>query len=172
MTETLPDWLVTTAQDDPVPKYPRTQIERDLERTTFECLFERVLESVTEGRSAKHTVESDPRGVSYGRFMLWVNRDPERVERFEEAQKVSAEVMVEDMLMIADGADSLEDVQRSQLRVNVRKFRAQSYNRKKYGENKQIEQTVTIDLKDAMAKANERILAAREPRLIEGERVG
>ena len=100
---------------------------------TYEALFERVLEAVMEGESIGEVVKKDPRNVSYGNFLAWIKRDPQREKRYNEARKVGADAVMEKMKEIADG-DGMEDVQRSKLRVDVRKMEIQAWNRERYGD--------------------------------------
>ena len=74
---------------------------------------------------------------------------------------VGAEVIKQQMLMIADADDSLEDVNRSTLRINTRKWMLSVMDKKRFGDTKQIDQTVTINLQDAMQVAQERLDRAR-----------
>jgi len=147
----MPDWLSA----DPTlsfPVYPTTPEDRLLQESVFTSLLELVLDEVVEGKSAKSFVERDPRAIKFGRFMSWVMRDIERRRRYEEAQEIGAEVVVEEMKDIADGTDAPpnsvpEDIQRSTLRVNVRKWQAQVHNRKRYGDIKQLAVTMTDTVK-------------------------
>lgn len=61
---------------------------------------------------------------------------------------MSAEAMEEDLVRIADGlradgTQSMDDVQRSTLMVNTRKWLMQANNRQRYGDVKKVEQTTT-----------------------------
>lgn len=168
---TLPDWMTIhpTQEDPPLARFPRTREEREWERIVFESIFETVLDHAIEGKSIKTLINSDPRGVTYGRFMQWLKRDTERFAQYEEAREIGAEAIMEEMKEIADGLTTMEDVQRSQLRVNVRKIELQAWNRKRYGDKQQIEQTVTVDLSGAMEKAQRRLEQRAREKVIEGE---
>ena len=125
----LPDWLSA----DPscaLPKYPVTYEDRVLQEQVFTNLFETALDVVTEGKSIKRLIEEDPRDISLGRFLAWLKKDSARWSRYEEAQQIGAEVMVEEMQQIAD--DSLDN---HELQVKVRRFKAEKHARSKYGEN-------------------------------------
>jgi len=63
--------------------------------------------------------------------------------------------------MIADAKDSLEDANRSAIRIDSRKWQLKVWNRERFGDVKQIEQTVTINLQDAMQVAQERLDRSR-----------
>lgn len=163
----IPEWLRPT--DDQVlnMKYPVTPSHREVQRITFESLFERALEDVMEGKAIKALIESDPRGVSYGQFMKWVRSNPDRSTAMDEAEAIGTDVTADELKEISDG-DGLEDVQRSTLRVNTRKWLMQSRNKKKYGE-KQIDTiTVNVDMRDAIERA-ERMANDRRSLVIDGE---
>lgn len=165
--EPLPGWLAP----EPLPYYHPTVLQakatirenqRAIEQVTFESLFDDVLDLVREGRMLVNQMfENDPRAPSYARFISWVYRDEGRRGRYEEAQQVGAEVIKQDMLTIADADDTLEDVNRSTLRINTRKWMLGVMDKKRFGDTKQIDQTVTINLQDAMQVAQERLDRAR-----------
>jgi hypothetical protein len=73
------------------------------------------------------------------------------------AQAIGAQAVERDILAIADAKDSIEDVNRSTLRINTRKWLLGVWNRKRFGDVKQIEQNVNIDLSQAMQEAQARL---------------
>ena len=81
--------------------------------------------------------------------------------RYYEAQAIGAEVIAQQILEIADAQDSMEDVNRSTLKINTRKWLLGVWNRKRFGDIKQIEQNVNIDLSQAMQDAQERLDRSR-----------
>jgi hypothetical protein len=167
----LPDWLTALPTVDPLPKYPRTPEHIELELMVFESIFETVLERMVEGDAPKPIVDADPRGISFGRFMRWVKKDPKRWERYEEAQEIGTETVVEEMCAIADAADSLEDIQRSKLRVDTRKWIVQARNRKRYGDKQQLDVTsTTISISATLQRREERLNQMIE-KIVEGERL-
>ncbi len=138
-TTRIPDWLTCLPEDDPVPRYPRTKDEREVERIAFESVFERVIEGLEAGETPSKTIRSDPRSIDIGRFMGWVRRDPVKLKRFEEA-KENGMLILEDRLMeIAEGAESMEDVQRSKFRADTIKWVMQSWARKRYGNDNSVQ---------------------------------
>lgn len=198
-TQTMPDWLIGStetveplppflsatpiAQDSPIepiepshdwPSAPdatrRTAVARDLDNLTFENMFEWVLVKIAEGIALKEILRSDFRQPEYEHFLRWVHKDEARKNRYYEAQEIGAEVVASEMLAIADADDSLEDVARSTLRINTRKWLLSVWNRKRFGETKQIDHNLTVDIGAAMAAAHERLADKRTiditPRLI------
>ena len=165
--EPLPGWLAP----EPLPYYHPSVVQakqslrenqRAIEHLTFESLFEDVLDKVREGGMLVNQMfENDPRAPSYARFISWVYRDESRRARYDEAQLAGAEVIKQQMLIIADADDSLEDVNRSTLRINTRKWMLGVMDKKRFGDTKQIDQTVTINLQDAMQVAQERLDRSR-----------
>ena len=63
--------------------------------------------------------------------------------------------------MIADAKDSLEDANRSAIRIDSRKWQLKVWNRERFGDVKQIDQTVHVDLTLAMETAQERLDRSR-----------
>lgn len=136
-------------------------LRRANEQMMFEHTFDRMMEHVSSGQPLRAALSTDPRNIDYARYLSWVMRDERRKERYYEAQAIGAEVVATQMLEIADASDSIEDVQRSTLRINTRKWLMGVWNRKRFGEVKQIDQTVTIDMAGAMEEARRRADARR-----------
>jgi len=169
-TETLPEWLTALPPDD--YRFPVTKEHRELEQITFECVFERVIEGVEAGETVTSVIKAYPVPVDMGKFMRWVRKDSTRSELFEDAKQNGMLIMEDKLVGIADGEEnSMEDVQRSKLRADTYKWIMQAWNRKRYGDKQQIDQTVTtIDLNDAMRRAEQ--MAQDRIKTIEGERIG
>jgi len=120
-------------------------------------MYDWVLERVAGGESLGNILNRDPRCPDVGRFIRWIMNDDGRKAQYEKALESYGEIMfIEDMLRIADADESMEDTTRSKLKLETRwKFLAVC-NRKRFGDIKQIEQNVTIDLGAAMMAARER----------------
>ena len=162
---TLPDWLSTAPtpeQQIALPRFPITADQVHTEQITFEAAFEPVLDILVEGGSVTKYIENDIRNINYGRFMRWIKKDPTRVQRYEEAQEIGTEALLEKMDRIADGTDNeMEDIDRSKLRLSQYKFKVQSHNKRRYGESKQVElsTTVNIDVRALLDKREQQISA-------------
>jgi len=107
----------------------------------------------------------------YARVLRWIMKDEDRKAEYYLAQEIGTELMADDAMLAADGLDSdgsmsMDDVQRSALRVNTRKWLMSCRNRRRYGDVKQVEQNVTLSIADAMSEADRRLSGAK---VIEGE---
>ena len=163
--QSLPDWLAPAVTNYVVDLKLRRQAreaQRALDEITYEALFDEFLDAVREnGLGVRQLFDNDPRAPDLKRFVAWVMRDENRKAQYYEAQAIGAEVLMIETPLIADASDSLEDVNRSTLRVNTRKWQMGVWNRKRFGDIKQIDQNVTIDLSGAMQAAQERLDRAR-----------
>lgn len=166
MTQEMPGWLVPTPQLELLDENHPTRVElraiakrerRELDQMVYESIFDSMMDHVAQGNPLTAALENDPREINYQQFLAWVIRDETRKARFYEAQEIGAEVVASQMLQISDASDSLEDVARSTLRITTRKWLLGVWNRKRFGDIKQIDQNVTIDLGAAMAAAQERV---------------
>lgn len=162
--EEMPDWLTPVSPShDGHNSTSNNNLQpvtrKQLEHTTFENMFEWVLVKIAEGIPLKEILRSDFRQPEYEKFLRWMHTDEARRARYYEAQEIGAEIIASEMLAIADADDSLEDVQRSTLRINTRKWVLGVWNRKRFGDVKQIEQNVTLDIGAAMAAADQRMLS-------------
>lgn len=157
----LPTWL---SCPDPPPIKP-SKGARELLHMQYGIMFENFIEQVYRGRSLRSLVEDDPRLISYEDFLRWIKRDPQRHERFKEAQEARTEFLAGEILEIADGVDAIdasspETVNRDKLRIDTRKWLMSAHNRKRYGESKSIEVGGTISITDALAQAQARVIEA------------
>jgi hypothetical protein len=163
--QSLPDWLAPAVTNYVVDLKLRRQArdaQRALDEITFEALFDEFLDMVRENSlGVTQLFENDPRSPSLKKFIAWVMRDENRKAQYYEAQAIGAEVLFVEQSSIVDAKDTLEDVNRSTLRANDRKWKMGVMNRKRFGDVKQIDQNVTIDLSGAMQAAQERLDRAR-----------
>ena len=68
------------------------------------------------------------------------------------------EFMAGEIIEIADADDTLEDVNRSKLKIDTRKWLMGAHNKKKYGATTNIEMTGGISILGALAAANARVI--------------
>lgn len=173
----LPQWLSVTpvtpdsqTQNLPAPTSSSSpsnrQLNRELNEVTYNAMFEHVIVKIAEGIPLKAILRDDYRQPEYEHFLRWVHKDENRKNRYFEAQEVGAEIIASELLEIADADDSLEDVARSTLRINTRKWLLGVWNRKRFGEVKQVDHNVTVDILAAMEAADKR-LAARDQNIID-----
>lgn len=125
-----------------------TPEQRELERQTFGIAFEIALERLAEGLPMNAFCRSYHTPLSRARFLAWILRDEKRANAYHVALAIGAEAIEDDLIRIADGLDpdgnaSPNDVQRSTLQINTRKWVLQVRNRRRYGDVKHIEQTTT-----------------------------
>ena len=83
----------------------------------------------------------------------------EMARKFANADEAQIQAGVQKM--IADAEDSLEDANRSAIRIDSRKWQLKVWNRERFGDVKQIDQTVHVDLTLAMETAQERLDRSR-----------
>ena len=140
----LPDWLSAAPslqeqyRDAMLPKYPRTKERIELEEAVFDIFFERFLDGLVEGEMEMDIIRQDPRGITMGRFMRWIMKDTERNKRYEEAKMIQTIFMENKRHKIAEGLDNpMEDITRSKLRSDTIKDSMTSWNRKRFGTEKE-----------------------------------
>lgn len=158
----MPDWLVTPDTDLPdLPKNRQaTPTNREIMYMQFEYMFDHVLEQLAGGKTIKQTLDRDPRGYESAAYIDWIKKDPMRTSRYENAQLLFAEQLGAEIIEISDAEDSAEDVQRSKLRIDSRKWLMGVYNKRRYGDTKTIELGGSISITDALAQAKARVLEA------------
>jgi hypothetical protein len=164
----IPAWLNSSVPTVTDPQLPTTPDPKDLPpaRVTnrqimhmqFENMFDRVLEEMAEGRPIAHILRRDARGYESSTYIDWIKKDPQRTIRYENAQLLYAEKLGSEIIEIADAEDTAEDVQRSKLRIDSRKWLMGVYNKRRYGDTKTIELGGSISITDALAQARSRVI--------------
>lgn len=168
----LPNWLEQLPQPSlspssqlqpahPAHPIPTGNPAKELMEMIFENLFERALEKIVMGQPLTQIIREDPRDIDIPKFMRWIHKDPQRQQRYLEAREIGGEMVADELLAIADAVDDpMEDVQRSTLRISTRKWLLAVWNRKRYGETKQLDITSThqISIVQALEQARERVI--------------
>lgn len=143
----VPNWLLgdsTLAVDTPadvltleqameLSNAAKERIIAEQLQLTYEIFFENSLEQIAAGRNLADLIHESPHDLSAGRYRTWLHKDKNRVTRLREAQAIGAEAIEDEIMRIIDATDSLEDVQRSKLKLEGRKFLLQTYSRDRYG---------------------------------------
>lgn len=153
MEMTLPDWL--QPESLPIDK----SAKKELELITFANMFPQVCDQLANDIPLSEILGRDPRSPDVAKFMRWIMRDEVRKEQYYEALAIAAEVtFVEDMVRIADAVDSLEDEKRSRIRLETRWKKMAICNKDRFGDTKKFEQTINIDIGEAMERARQRVV--------------
>ena len=150
----LPDWL-----DEPRPRPPpQSKTHKELLLVQYEAFFMRILELIPQGKTLRTIIDEDMREFEYGAFLRWINKDPTRKALYNDAKELRTETWAGEIIEIADGLDSAEDVKRSALRIDTRKWLMGADFRKQYGASTQIEIGGTISILGALAQAHNRVI--------------
>ena len=177
MNTPLPDWLQQPQQThqqapSPVghvgvaikslntPTHQMTQELRQLEKQTFEIAFEMALEAMAEGVTLQDFCREYHTQLSPARFRNWMFKDANRSVAYRRAKMIGAEAVEDELLRISDGKNpdgsaSISDTNRDTLRINIRKWLLGVWNRKKYGDIKQVEQHTPPRFDPAVATADQ-----------------
>ena len=143
-------------------KKSNAQLVRELREKQFEIFFEtQVLPQVENGISINSVIKEDQRNYDYTGFLRWIDKDPARRSRLEDAQRIGTEVLLDECVDIADGVNDNgipEDVQRSKLKIEARMFKVKNWNRKRYGDFKTLEVNQNISITAALEQANARLV--------------
>jgi hypothetical protein len=96
-----------------------------------------------------------------GRIITWFYADDDRKKKYLEARAVAAEILADEMLEIADGEldddnPLPEDIARSKLKIETRRFLIGVNNRTRFGTESKVE--VNVNLIDAMKAADSRTI--------------
>lgn len=125
-----------------------TQEEKDI-------LFEEVCLRLESGETLKHVLHGEGNTMSSKLFFSLLRESPDKNNRYARAREIQAETMFSEMIEISDnsnldvvGVDRSgkpivdgENVQRSKLKVDTRKWVLSKLNPKKYGDKLDIDHT-------------------------------
>lgn len=159
----IPEWLAPpssppnhSGQAPPKPRSQLTPEERALEQQTFAIAFEALLEQMANAIPFDVFCRTyfDPLGrcLSASRFRAWIFVSPSRKSSYYGAKVLAAEAIEDELIRIADGINadgslSLTDPARAKLMVETRWKLLPIYNRARYAQTTQIEQTTNITMK-------------------------
>lgn len=163
----LPEWLVA---GDLAPVQPSSE-KRALAITQFEVAFPRTLELIASGYTFTSAVKELPVELDVGAFLRWIKKEHSRNELYKEAKELRSEAWAGKLVEYAEGCDSIEDVQRSKLKVDTLKWLMAADNRRQYGDIKQVELGGTISIKQALEEANNRIIEAEVIEILPNQRI-
>ena len=164
----LPPWI---GEEALVLAKQNESLLREVEKQSFAIAYEPLLEAVSSGTNLTAFCRDYHLPISPTRYRAWLMRDPQRFNAFRLAQKIGAESIEDDLIRISDGLDpngtpTLDDVARSKLRIDTRKYVLQVQDKDRYGDVKQVNSTiVTIDEERARSMSTSEIKAMLVKRL-------
>lgn len=121
-----------------------------------EWTWEEILRRVATGQSL-FSISRDPTMPrDYASVMRWILADESRRALYYEAKAVAAEIIEEEMLDIAD--DVGEAVDRSNVRLNTRKWLLAVRNKRRFETSTKVETAINIDIGAAMKDADIRVV--------------
>lgn len=152
-TLVMPEWLLAEA-DKLALSVEHSKSLRELEQQNFTIAFETILEKMSEGVPFTTACNEYPAlhtPITPGRFRTWIFRNSQRKNAYLVAKALAAEAVEDEMIRISDGMTNTgsqlpDEVPRSKLRIDTRKWLLTVWNRQRYGEVKQIEQKTTVDV--------------------------
>lgn len=154
----IPHWLQPPKRDNTPPFAEQT--------------WELLLDWLRAGHTLSGFCRTHP-APKEGALRQWIHADETRKAQYYEAQAIGAEVLEDEILLIADGELQEgvlpNDTNRDKLRVDTRKWLLGVKNRNRYGEKKQIDVGVSVDMGEVISEARARVENRRQPALIEGE---
>ena len=126
-------------------------------------LAERICNLLMEGQSLRSICKGDD-FPHIATVLAWLHRHEEFHEQYVRAREIQAEVMAEDILMLADGStEEAGSVAKARLQVDARKWYASKVATRRFGDKVQHEQKITItDLSDDELERKIRELANAE----------
>lgn len=127
-----------------------TPEQREVEQQNFAIAFEFALERIADGMPLdtfcrEYNAPVVP--LSPSRFRAWIYRSDKRRAAYHVAKAIGAEAVEDEMIRIADGKDALgnptiDDVQRTRVMLETRRWLLGVWNRQRYGDKTTIEQNI------------------------------
>lgn len=101
-------------------------------------IAERICERLVEGESLR-SVCRDPQMPAASTVFAWLAADAAFAEQYARAREAQADALADEIVDIADGADSSGDAARDRLRIDARKWAAARLAPRKYGDAVKVE---------------------------------
>ncbi len=106
-------------------------------------IADEICERIAMGESLK-TICSEPSLPAISSVFKWLNEKPGFSDSYARARETQADALFDEIQNIADDAD--EDVQRSRLKVDARKWMAGKLRPKKYGDKTETVLSGSIEM--------------------------
>ena len=103
-----------------------------------------LLRYIASGKPASQWLRKH--GISHSQLYNCLSRDPSFHREYSHARKAMASTLADDMLEISDNQE--EEIQRSRLRVDTRKWLASKLDSSAWGDKLQVETTSKISILD------------------------
>lgn len=137
-------------QTDPVvaPTLEQSRAIKEFDIQTWTIAFETVLEQMADGKPFDAICRAYHLPIQVARFRSWIFANEKRRNAYMIAKSIGAEAMEDELVriadgMMADGSMSIDDLGRSTLKIETRKWIMKANNRKRYGDSKHVEQVTT-----------------------------
>lgn len=131
-----------------------------IDRVTFARMdadrVKQILDKIFEGAWLKDALEKNEREP----FYKYLDEFPESARLYDRAQQVRAELVVDEIIEIAD--DHTADPQHNRNRIDARKWVASKMRPTKYGDRIDVNVTATVDLTAALMAAERRLLPIKD----------
>lgn len=114
-------------------------------------IFDEICEKIINGKSLRSVLREMNPSISPSTFFIWLREDTSKSKQYEISTKERSELMFEEMFDIADDSSNdyiekqegsivlnSENIQRSRLRIDTRKWALAKMNPKKYGDKLDI----------------------------------
>jgi len=107
-------------------------------------LGDRIIEMLGEGKQLARICEAT--GISKAALLEWLEEDPERAALASRARARAATALVDEARAIADDvdADHPGELNKAKLRIGVRQWTAERWNRAAYGQQNKAEVTINL----------------------------
>lgn len=157
----LPEWLSGAPVELPPAPTPEGKA---LLFAQYEMVMPRILEMISSGWTLKKAFRDLPEPIDHGGFIRWLKKNPTYYSLYKEAKELRTEAWSDEIIRHAEGKDeygndTLADVSRSRLIVDTYWKLMGAHNKKEYGDTKTIELNQTISITDALAQAQNRVMA-------------
>lgn len=137
-------------------------------RARIDTLWPEILQAIRDGARIDHTSAAH----QLTRADLWAYRHgkPELVAAWYDAIKDSADAFVDQMVNVMSEADG--NAKGARVKASILQWIAEKRDPDRYGQRTRADINVkTVDLTAIIKDANARLAAAKEPRVIEGDRI-
>jgi len=144
--------------------------KRDNNPPFAEQTWEALLDWTREGGTLAAFCRENP-SPPEGSLRRWIYMDETRKTLYREAKEIGAEKIEDQLMDISDGTDQPHgipnDTNRDALRISTRKWLLGVWNRERYGEKRQIDMGVTVNMGEAIAEARARVENKHKPSLMD-----
>ena len=139
-----PAWLKPFKEKSNVVSFtrrPEYYVNASNAKLVYPHIFADMMDLIADGTPLATAVRKDSRNIDVAHFRTWIIGNPARKKQYYDAKAVASDAISDELIEIADGMTSSNEVDRDKLKIDTRKYMMGVWDKPRFGQVKQLEVT-------------------------------